>query len=88
MQYQLKNIFRDKQTNLVIAFSGEGSSKPFQTLIQERVYNHDLLEKTQCLPLYRYSLTGERIDNITDWGLQQFTNHYKDDTITKQDIFN
>ncbi len=28
------------------------------------------------LPLYRYNSTGERIDNITDWGLQQFINHY------------
>lgn len=34
------------------------------------------VEKSQCLPLYRYTATGERIDNITDWGLQQFQNHY------------
>jgi predicted helicase len=30
---------------------------------------------TQCLPLYRYS-SGERIDNITDWALELFRNHY------------
>ncbi len=26
--------------------------------------------------LYRYTETGERIDNITDWGLEQFQKHY------------
>lgn len=32
---------------------------------------------TQNFPLYRYTSTGERIDNITDWGLQQFVEHYQ-----------
>jgi predicted helicase len=30
----------------------------------------------QCLPLYRYTSAGVRIENITDWGLEQFRNHY------------
>ncbi len=30
----------------------------------------------QCLPRYRYTKSGERIDNITDWGLKQFRGHY------------
>lgn len=42
---------------------------------------------TQNFPLYRYTDTGERIDNITDWGLEQFRNHYKDKKIKKEDIF-
>ncbi|WP_366839141.1 type ISP restriction/modification enzyme [Nostoc sp. LPT] len=42
---------------------------------------------SQCLPLYRYEKDGNRIDNITDWGLTQFQTHYKDSTITKLDIF-
>ena len=40
-----------------------------------------------CFPLFRYNSKGIREDNITDWGLQQFTNHYKDLTIAKEDIF-
>ena len=47
----------------------------------------DFLEKTQCLPLYRYDSKGNRIDNITDWGLGQFQNHYQNQSITKLDIF-
>jgi hypothetical protein len=37
----------------------------------------DLLEKTQFVPLYRYDEAGTRQDNITDWALKQFTDHYK-----------
>jgi predicted helicase len=73
--------------NLVIAFSGISSSKPFSILISDKLISLDFLEKTQCLPLYRYDANGNRIDNITDWGLEQFTKHYGEDTITKQDIF-
>jgi predicted helicase len=39
------------------------------------------------LPLYRYDETGNRIDNITDWGLTQLQIHYKDPSITKENIF-
>ena len=42
---------------------------------------------SQCLPLYRYDNEGNRIDNITDWGLEQFQKHYKDTSITTKDIF-
>ena len=41
----------------------------------------------QCLPLYRYDTNGDRIDNITDWGLNQFQTHYSNLEITKLDIF-
>lgn len=42
---------------------------------------------SQCIPLYRYDGKGDRIDNITDWGLTQFQTHYSDPTITKENIF-
>ena len=57
----------------------------------------------QCFPRWRYpkpadasNTTGtfqgfdeapERIDNISDTALNAFRNHYRDDTITKDDIF-
>ena len=44
------------------------------------------VEPTQCLPLYRYDKSGNRQENITDWGLEQFKNHYKIE-IEKEDIF-
>ena len=63
------------------------------------VHSLDLLEKTQCLPLYRYTADGERVSNITEWGLQKFNDHYRQewgdhfeelagpDGITAEDIF-
>lgn len=73
--------------NKVISISGPSSSKPFHILGIENYFSLDFLEKTQCLPLYRYDSSGSRHDNITDWGLDQFVTHYKDRTITKEDIF-
>lgn len=62
--------------NLMINIAGTGASKEFQVLACKTISSFDLLEKTQCLPLYRYDATGTRHDNITDWGLQQFRQRY------------
>jgi very-short-patch-repair endonuclease len=66
----------DKE-NKVIAFSGSSSSKPFQCLATSVLSGLDFLEKTQCLPLYRYGESGERVENITDWALEQFRARYE-----------
>ena len=42
---------------------------------------------TFCLPLYRYTADGERVSNITEWGLRQFREHYGDDGIGDEDVF-
>ena len=43
---------------------------------------------TQCFPFYTYDENGgNRSENITDWTLTQFRTRYRDDTITKWDIF-
>ena len=42
---------------------------------------------TKNFPLYSFTISGNKIDNITDWGLEQFRVHYKDEKITKEDIF-
>ena len=43
---------------------------------------------SQCFPFYTYDEDGtNRQENITDWALAEFRTHYKDDTITKWDIF-
>ena len=42
----------------------------------------------QCFPFYTYDEDGtDRQENITDWALAAFRNHYNDDTISKWDIF-
>lgn len=52
----------------------------FKTCVTNHLYEFgSMLEgggQTIGLPLYRYTQSGERIDNITDWGLEQFRLHY------------
>jgi predicted helicase len=44
---------------------------------------------TQCFPFYTYTQDGNnRSENITDWAFNQYQTQYKDDKITKKDIFN
>ena len=76
-----------QQPNKVICFSGVAAAKPFQVLATDRLPGFDTLEKTQCLPLYRYTADGERVSNITDWAVRQFREHYGDDAINAGDIF-
>lgn len=73
--------------NLIISLSGISSSQPFQCLVTRTVPSLDFLEKTQCIPLYRYDKFHKRTDNVTNWSLQQFSEHYKDDCISKEGIF-
>ena len=50
----------------------------------------DLLPQggSQCFPFYIYDEDGtNRRENITDWALAQFRAHYRDEAITKWDIF-
>ena len=75
------------QHNKVICVSGVASTKPFQVLGTDKLFGFDTLEKTQCLPLYRYAEDGERVSNITKRGLGQFREHYGDDGITAEDVF-
>ena len=61
----------------MICFSGVASTKPFSVLATDKVFGHDTLEKTQCLPLYRYTGDGERVSNITQWGIDRINGHYR-----------
>ena len=100
-QYQMPRLFPSGKSgqNRVITFSGVASSKPFSVLATDTAYCRDLLEKTQCLPLYRYTEDGERVSNITEWGLRGINEHYRKEfgerfeevvggeSITAEDVF-
>ena len=42
---------------------------------------------TFAFPLHLYKADGQRVSNITAWGLRQFREHYGDESITAEDIF-
>ena len=87
MQYQLPDVFPrgTDDENKVICFCVNGRS--FYPLAADRLFDYHFTGDTQCLPLYRYTPDGERISNITQWGLRQVPEHYGDDSITAEDIF-
>ncbi|OGU72517.1 MAG: DNA methyltransferase [Ignavibacteria bacterium RBG_16_34_14] len=77
------------QPNKIILFNN--GSTIFKFLATNKLYEFgSLLEgggQTIGVPLYRYHKIKNKIDNITDWGLEQFQTHYKDNNIKKEDIF-
>jgi predicted helicase len=87
--YQWYGIYKNEELeNRYIIIPGLASPKNFYNLASSQIVDLNCLPAgCQCLPLYRYEKEGNRIDNITDWGLQQFQKHYNDKTITKLHIF-
>ncbi len=75
--------------NRVICVAGIGDRKGFGCLATNRIPAFDLaFEKAQCFPFYIYNEDGtNRRENITDWALEEFRSHYRDNTLTKWDIF-
>ncbi len=90
-QYQLRNIFPSGKENLAISMMGMSTETPFTVLTSDVLLDFNGLSPAsngcRLLPLYRYDKAGNRLENITNWGLNQFRTHYKDDSITKEDIF-
>ena len=89
VQYQTPRIFPAgvMGENRVIYIS-QSARIPFCCLATACVPANALFVETgQCLPLYRYDKDGNRISNITEWGLKQFRDHYGEPKITAVDIF-
>jgi predicted helicase len=76
-RYQIPKIFPEPKTeleNLAICVNGIGSRKPFSPLMVNRIPDNTLISKTQCFSYYVYDRDGtNRRENITDWGVTQFS---------------
>ena len=88
-----------QRENSLICIKGP-SAKYFSVLAARRVVNEKFAGTnnggTFCLPLYRYTKDGERVNNITEWGLQRINDHYREElgkrfadgeSITAEDVF-
>ena len=89
--------------NHVICTTGIGSKKPFSTLMVDTMTDYQLIFNGQCFPRYRYQMQAndpdttdelpgireapQRLDNISYTALCAFREHYSDDTITKDAVF-
>ena len=86
-----------KQPNKVINVCVNG--KDFYVLAANRLSDFHFTGDTQCLPLYRYTPDGQRVDNVTEWAISQINAHYRkewgdyysqvagEDGLTAEDIF-
>ena len=99
MKYQMDSIFPSAEIeNRAICVPGVGSTKPFSTLMVDEMPDLHFAAFGQCFPRYRYAVRHgggafdeshglQPIDNITDTGLAAFRAHYKDNSISKNAIF-
>lgn len=85
MQYQMPVIFPN---NKVIGFL-QGERQPFSVYATDIIPSLAMFSADygQNLPMYRYDSTGMGIENITDWGLNQFIKQYGKKGIIKESIF-
>jgi predicted helicase len=76
--------------NRVIAFLCISSANPLTVLASDRPVDYGLLKQgnggTQALYRYRYGIDGTRLDNITDWALEQFRKQYENGGKSKRPI--
>ncbi|MBX3581471.1 MAG: N-6 DNA methylase [Rhizobiaceae bacterium] len=84
VQYQQTKLFGEKgaEENTAITFTDAGSQKKFMSHVVENVFDYHYVGAAAAavgLPRYRYTPSGERIDNITDWALREFQKAYGKD---------
>jgi predicted helicase len=77
MMNQQERIFGHGRKNIAIVFDVSG--RPFTITSTEHVPDYHLVGDGMNLPLHRYTASGERVDNITDWALAQFIAAYGPD---------
>ncbi len=103
-QYQMPRIFPSGRPgqNIIICIKGPSADR-FVALASDKVVDVKYAETgngpTFCIPLYHYTKDGERVSNITDWGLKVVNEHYRKEfgrhfeevvggeSITAEDIF-
>jgi predicted helicase len=92
MPNQMPAFFPPEHDNAAIFFNDPGARAPFSPISTKYMGEYHLAAASdgfQCMARYRYISDGSRLDNITDWALDQFSVHYKKLTrpVTKDAIF-
>ena len=89
--YRQSSLFNGTDKNQTITFLSVASNNDIATLACDRVFDYGLLKTgnggTQGAPRYRYTKSGEQIDNITDWAFNRFVKQYGRKGVTKDVIF-
>ena len=89
-RYQQYRIFPtpNSETENQVIWLKVGQEWPMFALLINKIPEALPQGGSQCFPFYTYDEDGtNRRENITDWALEQFRGHYRDEAITKWDIF-
>lgn len=73
-------MFPRSANNRAICFSDAGSRTDYVVLAVDGIADLHFgssIDAYQQVPLWSYDEDGRRIDNLTDWALKQFKDHYK-----------
>ncbi|WRB38084.1 DEAD/DEAH box helicase [Helicobacter pylori] len=85
--FLIKKIFPDKSARNVVINTGAGNGKDFSALVSDFISSCDLISHNQAYPLYYYDDLGNCYNAISGYALNLFRRHYKDNTITEEEIF-
>ncbi|WP_120851760.1 DEAD/DEAH box helicase [Helicobacter pylori] len=83
-QYQLPKIFPDKSAHNVVINT---NTRNFCSLIGDAIPDTHFIGNANAYPLYYYDDLGNRYNAISGYALNLFRRHYKDNTITEEEIF-
>ena len=83
MMYQIPKLFpTPKHRNLVICVSGVGASKDFSALITDIIPCLDMVEKSQCFPLYWYDDSTADIADLFSAPQSEMDRYVRRDGVT------
>ncbi len=83
-QSQLPKIFPDKSTRNVVINT---TTRNFCSLISDAILDTHFIGDVNAYPLYYYDDLGNRYYAISGYALNLFRRHYKDNSITEEEIF-
>ncbi len=83
----MPKIFPDKDAQNVVINTSSIASRNFSCLIANEITDFQTMANTQAYPLYCYDDWGNRHDAISGYSLNLFRKHYKDNSISEEEIF-
>lgn len=90
-RYQMPYFFPQTDIeNQIICVPSLGGRSPFFCYCSNSVVDIHLnsIDAIQCFPFYTFDADAtNRRENLTDWALKEFQSHYRDESISKWDIF-
>ncbi|MGL2517360.1 type ISP restriction/modification enzyme [Helicobacter pylori] len=83
-QGRFSKIFPDKSAHNVVINT---TTRNFCSLIGDAIPDNHFIGDVNAYPLYYYDDLGNRYNAISGYALNLFRRHYKDNTITEEEIF-